>query len=81
MTEGLVINYLFRLFRGLLDLNVVSCPVLVYLVSQRSCSCVIIEERISGSAMKIGGGGKRFQIRLRIIEMLLFLHQYSRCHC
>ena len=72
MTEGLVINHLFRLFWSLDDLNVVSCPVLVYLVSQRSCGCVIIEERVSGSAMKIGGGGKRLQIRLRIIEMLFF---------
>jgi len=52
----------------------------VDLVSQRSCGCVIIQERVSGNAMKVRGGGKRFQIRFRIIQMLLFLHQYSRCH-
>jgi hypothetical protein len=53
----------------------------VDLVSQRSCGCVIIEERVVGDAMEIGGGSKRLEARFRIVQMILFLHQYTRCHC
>lgn len=80
MTEGLIVNNLLvSLFLNFAI--IVSCSVLMYLISQR-CRCIgIIHEGVCCRIMEIRSGCKRFQRRLWIIKMLFFLHQHSWCHC